>query len=97
SRIGTSIGLHILYFKYEGLNPSGSFKDRGMALATAKAVEAGARTLLCASTGNTSASASAYASRCGLRAVVVVPAGGIAAGKLAQALAYGAIILIVKG
>jgi len=97
SRIGPSIGLHQLYFKYEGLNPSGSFKDRGMALATAKAVEAGAKTLLCASTGNTSASASAYAARCGLRAVVVVPAGGVAAGKLAQALAYGATVLTVKG
>jgi len=97
SRIGPALGLDQLYFKYEGLNPSGSFKDRGMALATARAVEAGARTLLCASTGNTSASASAYAARCGLRAVVVVPAGGVAAGKLAQALAYGAIILIVKG
>jgi threonine synthase len=97
SRIGPSIGLHQLYFKYEGLNPSGSFKDRGMALATAKAVEAGAKTLLCASTGNTSASASAYAARCGLRAVVVVPVGGIAAGKLAQALAYGATVLTVKG
>ncbi len=97
SRIGPSIGLHQLYFKYEGMNPSGSFKDRGMALATAKAVEAGAKTLLCASTGNTSASASAYAARCGLRAVVVVPAGGVAAGKLAQALAYGATVLTVKG
>jgi threonine synthase len=97
SRIGPSVGLHQLYFKYEGLNPSGSFKDRGMALATAKAVEAGAKTLLCASTGNTSASASAYAARCGLRAVVVVPAGGVATGKLAQALAYGATVLIVKG
>jgi threonine synthase len=97
SRIGPAIGLDQLYFKYEGLNPSGSFKDRGMALATARAIEAGARTLLCASTGNTSASASAYAARCGLRAVVVVPAGGVAAGKLAQALAYGAIIVTVKG
>jgi threonine synthase len=97
SRIGPSIGLHQLYFKYEGLNPTGSFKDRGMALATAKAVEAGAKTLLCASTGNTSASASAYAARCGLRAVVVVPAGGVAAGKLAQALAHGATVLTVKG
>jgi len=96
SRIGPSIGLEQLYFKYEGLNPSGSFKDRGMAVATAKALEAGAQTLLCASTGNTSASASAYAARCGLRAVVVVPAGGIAAGKLAQALAYGARIVSVK-
>jgi len=67
-----------------------------MAVATAKALEAGAQTLLCASTGNTSASASAYAARCGLRAVVVVPAGGIAAGKLAQALAYGATIVAVK-
>jgi len=97
SRIGPAIGLDQLYFKCEGLNPSGAFKDRGMALATARAIEAGARTLLCASTGNTSASASAYAARCGLRAVVVVPAGGVAAGKLAQALAYGAIIVIVKG
>ena len=97
SRIGPEVGLDHLYFKYEGLNPSGSFKDRGMVLATARAVEAGAGTLLCASTGNTSASASAYAARCGLRAVVVVPAGGVAAGKLAQALAYGAIIVIVKG
>ena len=97
ARIGPTLGLDQLYFKYEGLNPSGSFKDRGMALATARAVEAGARTLLCASTGNTSASASAYAARCGLRAVVVVPAGGVAAGKLAQALAYGAAIVIVKG
>ena len=97
ARIGPAIGLDQLYFKYEGLNPSGSFKDRGMALATARAIEAGARTLLCASTGNTSASASAYAARCGLRAVVVVPAGGVAAGKLAQALAYGAVIVTVKG
>src|SRR5947209_2379325 len=97
SRIGPAIGLDQLYFKYEGLNPSGSFKDRGMALATARAMEAGAQTLLCASTGNTSASASAYAARCGLRAVVVVPAGGVAAGKLAQALAYGATVLTVKG
>jgi threonine synthase len=97
SRIGPAIGLDQLYFKYEGLNPSGSFKDRGMALATARAIEAGARTLLCASTGNTSASASAYAARCRLRAVVVVPAGGVAAGKLAQALAYGAIIVSVEG
>ncbi|TMG19142.1 MAG: threonine synthase [Chloroflexi bacterium] len=96
ARIGPSIGLGQLYFKYEGLNPSGSFKDRGMAVATAKALEAGAQTLLCASTGNTSASASAYAARCGLRAVVVVPAGGVAAGKLAQALAYGATVVTVK-
>src|ERR1700681_3275356 len=97
ARIGPAIGLDQLYFKYEGLNPSGSFKDRGMALATARAIEDGAQTLMCASTGNTSASASAYAARCGLRAVVVVPAGGVAAGKLAQALAYGAAIVVVEG
>jgi threonine synthase len=96
SRIGPSIGLERLYFKYEGLNPTGSFKDRGMALATAKALEAGAHTLLCASTGNTSASAAAYAAHQGLRALVVIPAGGIAAGKLAQALAYGAEVLAVN-
>src|SRR3981081_4751462 len=96
SRIGPSIGLHQLYFKYEGLNPSGSFKDRGMALATAKAVEAGAKTLLCASTGNTSASAHAYAAACGLRAVVVLPAGGVPAGKLAQARGYRASIAALK-
>lgn len=97
AHIGPSLGLEELYFKYEGLNPSGSFKDRGMALATAKAVEGGAKTLLCASTGNTSASAAAYAARCGLRAVVVVPADGVAAGKLAQAIAYGATIVPLNG
>src|SRR3989440_9748311 len=90
SGIGPAIGLDQLYFKYEGLNPSGSFKDRGMALATARAIEAGAQTLLCASTGNTSASASAYAARCGLRAGGVGPPGGGAAGKVAQGRADGA-------
>lgn len=97
TRIGPSVGVEELYFKYEGLNPTGSFKDRGMVVATAKAIEAGARTLLCASTGNTSASAAAYAAHCGLRAVVVVPAAGVAAGKLAQAIAYGAHVLLVRG
>ena len=97
SHIGPSIGLEQLYFKYEGLNPTGSFKDRGMVLATAKALEDGAKILLCASTGNTSASAAAYAARSGLRAVVVVPAGGVATGKLAQAIAYGATVIIVEG
>jgi threonine synthase len=96
-RIGPASRLGQLYFKYEALNPTGSFKDRGMAVATAKAVEAGAQTLLCASTGNTSASASAYAAACGMRAIVVVPAGGVAVGKLAQAIAYGASIVPVKG
>ena len=97
TRIGPSIGLERLYFKYEGLNPTGSFKDRGMVLATAKALESGAETLVCASTGNTSASASAYAGRYGLRALVVVPAEGVAAGKLAQAIAYGATIVSIRG
>ncbi len=97
TRIGPSLGLSELYFKYEGLNPSGSFKDRGMVVATARAIEAGASVLLCASTGNTSASASAYAAHCGLKAIVVVPAGGVAAGKLAQALAYGARIVLING
>jgi threonine synthase len=97
SRIGPSLGLDQLYFKYEGLNPTGSFKDRGMVVATARALEAGARILLCASTGNTSASAAAYAARSGMRAVVVVPAGGIATGKLAQAIAYGATLVLIKG
>jgi threonine synthase len=96
SRIGPALGLERLYFKYEGLNPTGSFKDRGMALAVAKAVEAGETTLLCASTGNTSASAAAYAAHCGLRALVVMPSGGVAAGKVAQALAYGATIVSVR-
>jgi len=96
SRIGPALGLERLYFKYEGLNPTGSFKDRGMALAVAKAVEAGETTLLCASTGNTSASASAYAAHCGLKALVVMPSGGVAAGKVAQALAYGATIVPVR-
>jgi threonine synthase len=97
ARIGPAVGLNQLYFKYEALNPTGSFKDRGMAVATAKAIEAGAQILLCASTGNTSASASAYAAASGLHAVVVVPAGGIATGKLAQAVAYGAAIIPVTG
>ena len=97
AHIGPSLGMKQLFFKYEGLNPSGSFKDRGMVLATARAIEAGARVLVCASTGNTSASAAGYAAHCGLRAVVVVPAGGVAAGKLAQAIAYGANILVIKG
>ena len=96
SRIGPSLGLANLFFKYEGLNPTGSFKDRGMAVAVAKALERGARTLLCASTGNTSASAAGYAAHYGLRAVVVMPAGGVAAGKVAQALAYGATIVPVR-
>ena len=79
-----------LYGKYEGLNPTGSFKDRGMVMAVAKAVEEGAKAIVCASTGNTSAAAAAYATRAGIKAYVVIPEGKIALGKLAQAIMYGA-------
>jgi threonine synthase len=95
--IGPALGLARLYFKYEGLNPTGSFKDRGMAVAVAKAMEEGARVLVCASTGNTSASAAAYAASQRLRAIVVVPEGEIALNKLAQALMYGARVVQIKG
>src|SRR5712692_910341 len=88
--IGRALGLSRLFFKYEGLNPTGSFKDRGMVVAVAKALEAGSRVLMCASTGNTSASMAAYAARMGVRAIVVVPSGEIAMNKLSQALMYGA-------
>ncbi|MFJ9497573.1 threonine synthase [Brevibacillus centrosporus] len=86
-----------LYVKYEGLNPTGSFKDRGMVMAVAKAVEEGSTTIMCASTGNTSAAAAAYAARCGLRCIVLIPSGNIALGKLAQAIAYGAEVIAVDG
>jgi len=95
--IGPALGLKRLFFKYEGLNPTGSFKDRGMVVAVAKAMEAGARVLVCASTGNTSASAAAYAASQRLRAIVVVPAGEIAMNKLAQALMYGAKVVQIRG
>ncbi|WP_088007282.1 threonine synthase [Indiicoccus explosivorum] len=88
------IDLHV---KFEGANPTGSFKDRGMVLAVAKAKEEGKTTLICASTGNTSASAAAYGARAGLRTVVVIPEGRIALGKLAQAKMYGAEILEIEG
>ena len=91
------LGLEALYVKLESANPTGSFKDRGMVLATAKAVEEGAPAVLCASTGNTSASAAAYAAAHGLRAIVLVPDGRIALGKLAQAIAHGAEIVQVDG
>jgi len=97
SRIGPSLGLANLLFKYEGLNPTGSFKDRGMAVAVAKAIERGARTLLCASTGNTSASLASYAAQVGLPCFVFLPAGNVAAGKLAQTLAYGATTISIDG
>lgn len=86
-----------LYGKYEGLNPTGSFKDRGMVMAVAKAVEEGAKAIVCASTGNTSAAAAAYATRAGVKAYVVIPDGKIAMGKLAQAIIYGADIISIPG
>ena len=95
--IGRALGLERLYFKYEGLNPTGSFKDRGMVVAVAKALEAGSKVLMCASTGNTSASMAAYAARTGVRAIVVVPSGEIALNKLSQALMYGAKVVALKG
>lgn len=94
-KLGKELGLD-LYFKYEGLNPTGSFKDRGMVMAIAKALEGGSRAVMCASTGNTSASAAAYAARCGLKCAVLIPEGNIALGKLAQALFYGAQVIGVK-
>lgn len=86
-----------LYVKLEGANPTGSFKDRGMVMAVAKAVEAGSETVICASTGNTSAAAAAYAARAGLRCIIVIPEGKIAMGKLAQAMMYGAEIISIEG
>jgi len=90
-------GAASVYLKLESCNPTGSFKDRGMVLAVAKAIEAGHKAVLCASTGNTSASAAAYAARYGLKVYVLVPRGSIAQGKLAQAIAHGARILAVQG
>lgn len=86
-----------IYVKYEGLNPTGSFKDRGMTLAVTNAVNSGSRAILCASTGNTSASAAAYAARAGITAFVLIPAGKIALGKLAQGMMHGAKVLQIKG
>ncbi len=91
------LGCGELYFKLEGCNPTGSFKDRGMVVAIAKAVESSSRSVICASTGNTSASAAAYGARFGLEVVVIVPKGKIALGKLAQAIAYGAKIVAIQG
>ena len=95
--LAKEIGVGELYLKLEGCNPTGSFKDRGMVVAVAKAVEAGSKAIMCASTGNTSASAAAYAAYCGLSAIIVVPEGKITLGKLAQAIIYGAKILAIEG
>ncbi len=86
-----------IWLKYEGLNPTGSFKDRGMTVAVSKAVERGAKAVICASTGNTSASAAAYAARAGIKCIVILPEGAIAKGKLMQALIEGATVVAVKG
>lgn len=86
-----------IYVKYEGLNPTGSFKDRGMCMAVTKAVEDGSKAIICASTGNTSAAAAAYAARAGIKAFVLIPEGKIAMGKLAQAVMHGAVVIQIRG
>jgi len=93
-RIGRGVKV---YLKYDGLNPTGSFKDRGMTMAISKAKEAGSEAVICASTGNTSAAAAAYARRGGMRAFVLIPDGYVAQGKLAQALLYGAEVIAIQG
>ncbi|UHA74345.1 threonine synthase [Paenibacillus sp. 481] len=94
--LSAELGLD-LYFKYEGLNPTGSFKDRGMVMAVAKAIEEGSHTIMCASTGNTSAAAAAYAARGGINCIVLIPNNNIALGKLAQAMIYGAKVIAIEG
>jgi len=95
-RLSEKAGAEV-YLKFEGLNPTGSFKDRGMTVAISKAVEDGAKTVICASTGNTSAAAAAYAARAGIQCAVILPAGKIAIGKLAQAFVYGAKVVAIRG
>ncbi|HHL39570.1 MAG TPA: threonine synthase [Deltaproteobacteria bacterium] len=95
--LGDMVGDIRLLFKYEGLNPTGSFKDRGMTLAVSMARQAGSEAVICASTGNTSASAAAYAAKAGMRAYVLVPEGRIAVGKLSQAMIHGAVVMEVSG
>ncbi|MDO8885527.1 threonine synthase [Candidatus Oleimmundimicrobium sp.] len=94
--LSEEFGLNI-FLKYEGLNPTGSFKDRGMTMAISKALEEGAKAVMCASTGNTSASAAAYATRAGIDCIVLIPEGKIALGKLSQALMHGAKVIAIKG
>ncbi len=95
-KLSSLLSAHV-YLKYEGLNPTCSFKDRGMTMAISKAVEEGAKRILCASTGNTSASAAAYAARAGMQCVVLLPAGRIATGKMIQAYLYGARVIAIQG
>ena len=97
SGLAQEVGCDDLYFKLESCNPTGSFKDRGMVVAVAKALEEGGSTIVCASTGNTSASAAAYGARCGLDTVILVPRDYVARGKLAQAITYGARIMLIDG
>ena len=98
TRFARAFGIDAeVYVKYEGLNPTGSFKDRGMTMAITKAKEDGARAVMCASTGNTSASAAAYAARAGMKAVVLIPEGNIALGKLSQAMMHGAQVVAIRG
>ena len=98
SNIPRELGKDVdIYVKYEGLNPTGSFKDRGMTMAVTKAVEEGSKAIICASTGNTSAAAAAYAARAGITAFVLIPDGKIAMGKLAQAMMHGAVVIQIRG
>ncbi|MCX9025344.1 MAG: threonine synthase, partial [Candidatus Methanoperedens sp.] len=96
-RIAKSIGMKEVYVKHEGMNPTGSFKDRGMTVGVTKALELGMKTVACASTGNTSASLAVYGARAGVPAVVLLPSGKVALGKLAQALMHGAKVLSIRG
>jgi threonine synthase len=96
-RLGAQIGVPRLHLKLEGLNPTGSFKDRGMVVAVSKALEAGSRSIICASTGNTSASAAAFGAAAGIEVVVVLPRGAIAIGKLLQALIAGSHVVAIDG
>ena len=96
NQLSEKLGLNV-YLKYEGANPTGSFKDRGMTMAISKAKEAGFKAVACASTGNTSASAAAYAARAGLDCIVIIPGGKIALGKLAQAIMHGAKVFAIQG
>jgi len=96
-RLEKELAVGELYFKLEGCNPTGSFKDRGMVVAVAKALEEGSKALMCASTGNTSASAAAYAAGCGVESIIIIPKGKIALGKMAQAIVYRAKIVAIDG
>jgi len=96
-KLARKYGCGELYFKLEGCHPTGSFKDRGMVVAVAKAVEEGSQAIICASTGNTSASAAAFAAYCGLECIIVIPGGKIAMGKLAQAIVHGAKVVAIDG